>query len=61
MFDEDANAFKVNAIQSEASPIQLRINNDMNGNFQYVNAIASPISLIRTELEGLVHTETNNV
>lgn len=43
--------FVVNAIQSEASPIQLSIGNVREGNFQYVNAIASPLSGIRERLQ----------
>lgn len=42
--------YKVNAVQSEASPIQLSINNNRDGNFQYVNAIASPLNIIRDRL-----------
>ena len=42
--------FVVNAIQSEASPIQLSIGNAREGNFQYVNAIASPLSGIEEQL-----------
>jgi hypothetical protein len=42
--------FVVNAIQSEASPIQLSIGNAREGNYQYVNAIASPLSGIRDRL-----------
>jgi hypothetical protein len=43
-FDAQANVFKINAIQSEACPIQLTVNNDRNGNFQWINAIATPIA-----------------
>jgi hypothetical protein len=43
-FDVEANVFKVNAIQSEACPIQLTVNNDKNGNFQWINAIATPLA-----------------
>jgi hypothetical protein len=43
-FDAEANVFKVNAIQSEACPIQLTVNNDKNGNFQWINAIATPLA-----------------
>jgi hypothetical protein len=43
-FDQQTNTFKVNAIQSEACPIQLTINNDRNGNFQWINALATPIA-----------------
>jgi hypothetical protein len=50
-YDENTNSFKANAIQSEASPIQLSIGGNKNGNFQYINAIASPLMLIQEELE----------
>ena len=50
-FDKESNQFKVNAIQSEASPIQLSINNNREGNFQYVNAIASPMNIIEAKLK----------
>ena len=50
-YDEGKGKFLINAIQSEASGIQLSIKNDREGNFQYVNAIASPLSIIREELE----------
>jgi len=51
VYDNETNSFKVNSIQSEASGIQLAINNNRNGNFQYINAIASPLNNIRTEIE----------
>ena len=50
-FDNETDQFKVNAVQSEASPIQLSINNNREGNFQYVNAIASPLNIIETRLK----------
>ena len=50
-FDPETDQFKVNAIQSEACPIQLSINNNREGNFQYVNAIASPLHCIETQLQ----------
>lgn len=50
-FDSKTDLFKVNAVQSEACPIQLSINNNKEGNFQYVNAIASPLSNIETQLQ----------
>ena len=50
-YNEAEGQFKVNAIQSEASPIQLSINNNREGNYQYVNAIASPLKNIQSELE----------
>ncbi len=49
-FDKETDQFRVNAVQSEASPIQLSINNNREGNFQYVNAIASPLSIIEDRL-----------
>lgn len=49
-FDSESDQFKVNAVQSEACPIQLSINNNREGNFQYVNAIASPLNIIETRL-----------
>lgn len=52
VYDEKENTFKVNAIQSEACPIQLAIDNKRDGNFQYVNAIATPLNNIREKLEG---------
>ncbi len=51
VYDTEKNVFKVNAIQSEACPIQLSINNQREGNFQYVNAIASPLQIIQERLE----------
>lgn len=49
-YDAATGRYVVNAIQSEASGIQLSIKNDREGNFQYVNAIASPLSIIRERL-----------
>lgn len=43
-WDEQSNKFKVNAVQSEACPIQLTINNNRNGSFQFINAIATPLA-----------------
>jgi hypothetical protein len=55
-FDEESNRFKVNAIQSEASPIQLSINNNREGNFQYINAIATPLINIQASLQQQIPT-----
>ena len=49
-YDEAAGKYVVNAIQSEASGIQLSIKNDMEGNFQYVNAVVSPLSIVKDGL-----------
>ena len=51
IYDQARERYVVNAIQSEASGIQLSIKNDKEGNFQYINAIASPLYIIRDELE----------
>lgn len=61
IFDEASNSFLLNGIQSEASPIQLSINNNKKGNFQYINAIASPLKIIEEELRNLTNTETKNI
>jgi hypothetical protein len=50
----DGKSFKAVAVQSEASPIQLSINNNREGNFQYVNAIAVPLKNIQDELTALI-------
>lgn len=50
IYDDETKSFKVNAIQSEASPIQLSISNSRDGNFQYINAIASPLGILKDEI-----------
>ncbi|MFI5196643.1 MAG: hypothetical protein ACHQD8_06100 [Chitinophagales bacterium] len=50
-YDNDKGKYVVNAIQSEASGIQLSIKNDREGNFQYINAIASPLYIIKDALQ----------
>ena len=50
-FNPENNNLEVNALQSEASPIQLSINNNRDGNFQYVNAIATPLYIIKDKLQ----------
>lgn len=57
-YDNETDKFKVNAIQSEACPIQLSINNQQDGNFQYVNANASPLNIIETRLRAHLTTAT---
>ncbi len=52
--DSESGTFVVNAVQSEASPIQLSINNSREGNYQYVNAIASPLQLVEKDLTTLI-------
>ncbi len=53
-YDDPTKQFAVVAIQSEACPIQLTIKNDREGNFQYVNALATPLSLVGDELGKLI-------
>jgi len=55
VYDEASASFKVNAIQSEACPIQLSIDNKREGNFQYINAIATPLHNIKEKLEGYLN------
>ncbi len=50
-YDKNKGKYLANAIQSEASGIQLSIKNDREGNFQYINAIASPLFIIKDELQ----------
>jgi hypothetical protein len=59
-FDNEKQKYVANAIQSEASGIQLSINNDRNGNFQYINAIASPLYTVKDELTRLLRPENRN-
>lgn len=49
-YDAGQGGFVINAVQSEASGLQLSIKNDREGNFQYVNAIASPLYVIKDRL-----------
>jgi hypothetical protein len=51
VYDSASGRFVVNAIQSEASGIQFSIRNEKEGNTQYINAIASPLYIIRDELK----------
>ena len=56
-YDKNSKSFKVNAIQSEACPIQLSIDNRRDGNFQYVNALASPLHIIKEALDKYIAGE----
>jgi hypothetical protein len=51
-FDQASQTFKVNAIQSEACPIQLEIKSSRVGNHQFINAIAAPIANVIEKLTG---------
>jgi hypothetical protein len=63
-YDAETKTFTVNAIQSEASPIQLSINGNRTGNNQYINAIATPLFIIKNQLENVlspsINAPTNN-
>jgi len=54
-YDRENDLFKVNAIQSEACPLQMMIQGNKEKNAQYVNAIATPIKNIQSELEPLLN------
>jgi hypothetical protein len=49
-FDPASNSFRANAIQSEACPIQLEISSNRIGNFQFVNAIATPLANVADQI-----------
>lgn len=51
IYDRDSQSYKVNAVQSQASHIQLAINGNMEGNFQFVNGVATPLSVIEEKLK----------
>ena len=57
-YDHLSGKFKVNGVQSEACPIQLSIENKREGNYQYVNAIASPLSIIEERVKSHMKSMT---
>ena len=58
IYDEENEIFKANAIQSQASFIQMAIQNTMEGNRQYVNGVATPFSIIEEKVNERI-TEAN--
>ena len=54
VYDEGSDSFKVNAIQSEACPLQLLINGNRNKSAQYVNAIATPLKNAEEKINSLI-------
>jgi hypothetical protein len=56
-FDGTSNQFAAIALQSEACPIQLTINNNQEGNNQWINAIATPLFLIADEIREFLRQE----
>jgi len=59
IYDQANEVFKANAIQSQASFIQMAIKNSMDGNRQFINGIASPISIVEEKVKERI-TEANN-
>lgn len=55
IYNKWTNSFSVNAIQSEACPLQLLIQGNRDSNAQYVNAIASPMYNIKDEILELIN------
>lgn len=51
VIDKEKDSFYANAIQSEACPIQMMINNNREGNLEYTHALATPISNIENDLK----------
>lgn len=58
IYDNETETFKINAVQSQASFIQMSIAGKMDGNVQYVNGIASPLSLIEETLKKRINEST---
>jgi len=58
IYDKESESFRVNAVQSQASHIQLAINGKMEGNLQFVNGVATPLSIVETKLKERI-SETN--
>lgn len=52
-YDPESDAFKANAIQSEACPLQMLIQGNRDNSAQYVNAIATPLYNIKADVEAL--------
>jgi len=53
IYKADEKSFYANAIQSEACPLQMIINNNREGNAQFVSAIATPLYNIRDDISRL--------
>ncbi|MDD4645083.1 MAG: hypothetical protein PHY99_03760 [Bacteroidales bacterium] len=49
--DLSSPLFRIMAIQSEACPIQLEIKGSRTGNYQFVNAIATPLANVMDRLD----------
>lgn len=53
-YDPKTERYAANAIQSEASPIQLTIDSNREGNYQFVNAIATPLHNVKEYLSEIM-------
>jgi len=53
-FDQTDDSFKVFALQSQASYIQLSINGKMDGNVQFVNGVATPLFHVEQRLKEIL-------
>ena len=60
IYDKEINVFKANAIQSQASFIQMAIQTNMEGNRQYVNGVATPFSIIEKKVKERISESLNN-
>lgn len=54
VYDREKEELYVNAIQSEACPIQMLINNSRDGNLEYTHALATPLSNIEDKLKTII-------
>jgi hypothetical protein len=54
VYNNEQEVFKVNAVQSQASFIQLAINNNRDGNLQYVNGIATPMHAVEQIIKDML-------
>ena len=61
VYDEDSDQLKACAIQSEACPVQLQINNKRDGNLQYTHALATPLVNVRAKIEEIINAGQQNV
>lgn len=51
---------QINAVQSEACPQQLLINNSQEGNAQYINGIATPIGNLQQQISNIINPVVRN-
>lgn len=61
IYDHESESFKINAIQSQASHIQLAINGKMDGNLQFINGVATPLSIVEKKLKQRIVESTSEI